>query len=109
MSLNSSFRNHKFQFLLEKLPKDPEAWTKLDVVEWLQIIKMDQYAPHFQELGVDGWLILDLDEDDLKNDLQISIKLHRKKILKGAGLPRWSQPITPSHPDPQEIPKVLGR
>lgn len=84
MSLNPQFRNQKFQFLLEKLPKDPESWTKSDVVEWLRIIKMGKYAPNFQELGVDGWIILDLDEEDLENDLQISIKLHRKKILKGA-------------------------
>jgi hypothetical protein len=75
--------NNKFQFLLNQNLKDPESWKNEDVLLWLKIIKMDQYTDRFHELKVDGWIILEIDEDDLIDDLNISIKLHRKKILKG--------------------------
>lgn len=76
-------KHNKFQFLLEKIPKDPETWTKHDVLEWLRTINMSQYCCTFEEVGVDGWVILELDDEDLVLDLKVNIKLHRKKILKG--------------------------
>lgn len=82
MSFTITTQN-KFQFLIERLPKEPESWTKEDVVEWLSIIHMDKYKQNFLDIGVDGWLILDIDENDLETELQIHIKLHRKKVLKG--------------------------
>lgn len=43
---------------------------------------MEKYASNFQEMGVDGYLILDLEENDIEEELQIKTKLHRRKIMK---------------------------
>lgn len=69
--------------LSEQIPKEPEAWTCEDVSKWLCLIEMDQYVSNFREMSIDGWLIFEIEEDDLVNDLRISKKLHRKKIMKG--------------------------
>lgn len=37
-------------------------------------------------MKIDGYLILDLEDNDLENELQIAKKLHRKKILKAISL-----------------------
>ncbi len=47
---------------------------------------MEQYSMNFSEMKVDGFLILDLEETDLKTELKIAKKLHRKKILKSIGI-----------------------
>ena len=74
---------NKFIKLSEQIPKEPEAWTCEDVSKWLRLIEMDQYVPNFKEMSIDGWLIFEIEEDDLATDLKISKKLHRKRILKG--------------------------
>lgn len=74
---------NKFLKLSEQIPKEPEAWTCGDVSKWLCLIEMDQYVPNFREMSIDGWLIFEIEEEDLVNDLRISKKLHRKKIMKG--------------------------
>lgn len=43
---------------------------------------MNSYKDSFEEMKVDGLLILELTEDDLENELKIFKKLHRKKIVK---------------------------
>lgn len=37
-------------------------------------------------MGVDGYLILELDEEEVEQELQITTKLHRKKIMKAIDL-----------------------
>lgn len=49
---------------------------------WLKLIGMEKYAENFNEMGVDGYLILDLEEEDIEEELQIKTKLHRKKFIK---------------------------
>ena len=44
---------------------------------------MEQYKTNFNENQIDGYLILELEESDLKEELEISKKLHVKKLLKG--------------------------
>lgn len=73
----------KFVKLSEKIPKEPESWTCEDVSEWLRLIEMEQYVETFRKMSIDGWLIFEIEEDDLISDLQIKAKLHRKKIMKG--------------------------
>ena len=73
----------KFVKLSEKIPKEPESWTCEDVSEWLRLIEMQQYVETFRKMSIDGWLIFEIEEDDLISDLQIKAKLHRKKIMKG--------------------------
>jgi hypothetical protein len=76
----------KFLKLSEKIPKEPEAWTCEDVSEWLRLIEMEQYVEQFRNMSIDGWLIFEIEEDDLINDLKVDAKLHRKKIMKGINM-----------------------
>lgn len=76
----------KFLKLSERIPKEPEAWTCEDVSEWLRLIEMEQYVDQFRNMSIDGWLIFEIEEDDLINDLKVNAKLHRKKIMKGINM-----------------------
>ena len=76
----------KFLKLSERIPKEPEAWTCEDVSEWLRLIEMEQYVEQFRSMSIDGWLIFEIEEDDLINDLKVEAKLHRKKIMKGINM-----------------------
>ena len=76
----------QFKILEEKLPLYPEIWTQEHIEIWLETIGMSCYLSTFKEMKIDGYLILDLEENDLENELQISKKLHRKKILKAISL-----------------------
>ena len=76
----------KFLKLSEKIPKEPEAWTCEDVSEWLCLIEMKQYVENFRGMSIDGWLIFEIEEDDLITDLKVETKLHRKKIMKGINM-----------------------
>ena len=80
--MTTPLKINKFASLYEKIPKYPEVWTNEDIITWLGIIGMDKYAQNFLDMGVDGYLILDLEEQDIVEELQISVKLHRKKIMK---------------------------
>ena len=42
----------------------------------------EEYAPIFKELLIDGELLLEMTDEDLKSDLDISVRLHRVKLLK---------------------------
>ena len=55
---------------------------------WLGIIGMENYTANFAEMSVDGLLILELTEEDLEKEIQIPVKLHRKKIIKAIDLLR---------------------
>lgn len=57
---------NKFASLLEKVPKFPEIWTQEEIKIWLEMIGMEKYGQNFEEMGVDGYLILDLEEDDIE-------------------------------------------
>ena len=76
----------KFLKLSERIPKEPEAWTCEDVSEWLRLIEMEQYVEKFKNMSIDGWLIFEIEEDDLITDLKVERKLHRKKIMKGINM-----------------------
>jgi hypothetical protein len=44
------------------------------------------YQAQFQEMRIDGLLILDLEEEDIEIELKIKVKLHWKKIVKALEL-----------------------
>lgn len=79
-------KESKFDRLLALIPKYPELWTPGDTSIWLSLIGMDGYLRNFEAMRIDGLLILELTEEDLKTELQISVKLHRKKIIKAIEL-----------------------
>lgn len=74
--------NQRLLEIKSRLQNPPQFWTGEDVIEWLRYIGLEQYAPTFSQLRIDGYLILDLTEDDLEGELQVSVKLHRKKLMK---------------------------
>lgn len=86
--MSYTIKPNKFDTLLNNIPKYPEIWTVDDVTTWLGIIGMDTYASNFTKMSVDGLLILELTEEDLENEIQIPVKLHRKKIIKAIELLR---------------------
>lgn len=48
--------------LLEKIPKYPQIWTSVEIKIWLEMIGMEKYYQTFEEMKIDGLLILDLEE-----------------------------------------------
>lgn len=93
----------KFLKLSEKIPKEPEAWTCEDVSEWLRLIEMEQYVEQFRSMSIDGWLIFEIEEDDLINDLKVETKLHRKKIMKGINMLKEYKTYVRNHLPLKEI------
>ena len=84
--MSNTLKLNKFDLLFEKIPKDPEVWSQGDVLQWLDLIGMEQYSDNFTEMKVDGLIILELIESELLEELKITTKLHRKKILKAIEL-----------------------
>ncbi|KAK1738299.1 hypothetical protein QTG54_010968 [Skeletonema marinoi] len=58
-----------------------ESWSISDVSRWLTSISLSQYQSAFQEGAVDGSLLCELTDDDLRNTLGVEHRLHRKKLL----------------------------
>ena len=49
---------------------------------WLEFgLNLPQYKGVFQNLSLDGEMIEAITEDDLMNDLEITTRLHRVKIM----------------------------
>lgn len=80
--MNENFKFAKFASLYDKIPKDPEAWTMEDVQTWLKLIDLEEYALNFSQMKIDGLIILDLEENELEEELKITVKLHKKKMTK---------------------------
>ena len=57
-----------------------------DVLVWLKLIELDEYAQNFTSMKIDGLIILDLEESDLEVELKITVKLHKKKMTKAIEL-----------------------
>ena len=62
--------------------KAPALWTVSDVGEWLQSLDMTQYILTFESLKIDGSLLFEITDQDLDNDLNVKIRLHRVKLLE---------------------------
>ena len=56
---------------------DPEGWSFDDVSAWLDGIRMREYAGIFQESKIDGAMLLILEDEDLKDGLEIGNMMHR--------------------------------
>lgn len=81
----NTIKDTTFEELLQKIPKYPMNWKSDDVSLWLTHIGMQAYIDNFKEMSVDGLLILELTDEDLETELNITKKLHRKKIAKAIG------------------------
>ncbi|EQC39623.1 hypothetical protein SDRG_03054 [Saprolegnia diclina VS20] len=58
------------------------AWSVLDVGRWLDTMALGTYKQAFTDGTVDGALLYDLNDHDLRYSLGIEHDLHRKKILQ---------------------------
>lgn len=67
--MTTPIKINKYASLYEKIPKFPEMWTSEDIKVWLDIIGMEKYMQNFEDMGVDGYLILDLEEQDIEEEL----------------------------------------
>lgn len=71
-------------------------WTVGQVSDWLTLLELPQYKSKFESLGIDGGLLLQITEDDLSNDFQVKIRLHRHKILENLKKLKEEQPKSES-------------
>ena len=57
-------------------------WTVDDVACWIRQIGFETDLPAFIEAGVDGDLLLQLDEGNIRDDICIKNGIHRKRFLR---------------------------
>ncbi|XP_030600581.1 NAD(+) hydrolase SARM1 [Archocentrus centrarchus] len=57
-------------------------WKTCEVQTWLQQIGFSTYCDRFQELQVDGDLLLNITDEDLSSDLGMTTSLTRKRFLR---------------------------
>lgn len=61
-----------------KLSQQVPLWTPEDVREWVRQIGFGEYAKPFYDCKVDGDLLLQLQDEELKNDLNMTNGIRRK-------------------------------
>eukprot|EP01083_Nonionella_stella_P085875 238254_1 len=64
--------------------REPKGWKERQVIEWLKCAFpfAENYAPAFIENAVDGRMLFDLTSDLLENELGVTKRLHRIRILR---------------------------
>ena len=63
-----------------------EDWDEDDVERFLRgVCKLPQYAPAFQDAGIDGSMLVELTNEELE-ELGVANKFHRRKIMKKIGV-----------------------
>lgn len=65
-----------------KLSQQVPLWSVDDVKEWVKQINFATYAENFQKSGVDGDLLLQITEENLKEDIGIKNGILRKRFLR---------------------------
>nr|AAV91312.1 Toll and interleukin 1 receptor domain protein isoform a [Caenorhabditis elegans] len=65
-----------------KLAQQVPGWTCADVQYWVKKIGFEEYVEKFAKQMVDGDLLLQLTENDLKHDVGMISGLHRKRFLR---------------------------
>jgi len=71
--------------------KNPTIWVIEDVCNWLQSLGGDfkAYANNFREAGIDGDMLHALTDDEL-DELQVTKKIHKRRILTSINKLKWS-------------------
>ncbi|CAM1301648.1 SARM1 (predicted) [Pycnogonum litorale] len=65
-----------------KLSQQVPLWTVVDVMEWVKQIGFGSHAPQFSHSKVDGDLLLQIDEDNLRDDIGIKNGILRKRFMR---------------------------
>jgi hypothetical protein len=63
------------------LPNSVKNWSVVDVSRWLDVLSLGQYIPAFKDASVDGPFLMELREEDMVQVLNITHKLHLRKII----------------------------
>ena len=86
MNSNSQNEQEPQASKVEKLlyRKKYPNWTTEDAILWLEeILRLPQYRQNFIDLALDGTMMDFITDQDLENDCQIKVRLHRVKIIEG--------------------------
>ncbi|CAD7083016.1 unnamed protein product [Hermetia illucens] len=65
-----------------KLSQQVPLWSVEDVQEWVKQIGFGEYEQNFYESRVDGDLLLQLNEDNLRDDIGISNGIRRRRFMR---------------------------
>ena len=77
---DDSFMNNSTSSTYQGMP-DPTTWTTDNVVAWAQLEGIGRYASLLQEHQIDGMMLFELDDQMLQDDLGISSRLDRRRLL----------------------------
>ncbi|OQR88276.1 hypothetical protein ACHHYP_06976 [Achlya hypogyna] len=80
------------------------AWSVNDVGRWLDTMALGTYKQAFSDGSVDGALLYDLNDHDLRYSLGIEHDLHRKKILQAVDRLKVAEGITKDRLYPKAAP-----
>ena len=61
---------------------DPGKWTREAVASWVASLGFPEYSSAFLTLQVDGFMMMNITESDLAEDVGIKVRLHRVKIIE---------------------------
>ncbi|XP_046373718.1 NAD(+) hydrolase sarm1-like [Haliotis rufescens] len=93
-----------------RLSQQVPLWTVNDVSYWVSQVGFSKYSSHVEEAEVDGDLLLILNDDDLREGLQMTSSIVRKRFLRelkslkisadytscdATGLDPWLMSLTP--------------
>ena len=79
-------------FQLEELNiGSKDNWSFNEVTQWLEKINMSEYSDIFTDSKIDGSMLMILEEDDLKEGLQIKNMMHRKRLMRALYLLKETQ------------------
>ena len=65
-----------------KLSQQVPLWSTEDVREWVKQIGFSEYAPNFVESRVDGDLLLQLNEENLREDIGLTNGIRRRRFTR---------------------------
>ncbi|XP_060529699.1 NAD(+) hydrolase sarm1 isoform X3 [Cylas formicarius] len=65
-----------------KLSQQVPLWSTEDVEEWVKQIGFSDYVPSFEESRVDGDLLLQLTEENLRDDIGLTNGIKRKRFTR---------------------------
>eukprot|EP00937_MAST-01D_sp_MAST-1D-sp2_P006601 g6601.t1 len=84
-------------------------WTPQQVGRWLQnVLRLPQYKYAFVDGGVDGTMLLLLQDSDLEHMLQVPLSLHRRMILAAVDRLRARQSYEDDGVDNRQLEQYLA-
>ena len=99
-SAKNRFENYRLvaQFCL--------SWRASEVAQWVRSLN-PTFGPEamiFDDEGIDGEMLLTLDDDIMKNELKVESTLHRKKILSNIQKRKAEWEMKFGEPEPAPVP-----